>query len=185
MIRKIIVIAILMLVYAAALSACNETQPSAPELQNINLKLNWKHGTSFIGFYIAQSQGFFADEGLDVSIEELSDPSLASEIPAQILNGEFEFGIAASDLARAQIKGLELTAFGNIIKLSPAAFFVRKDSGIHTPADFAGRTVVIKSQSWQEILEGFLENAGLVIDDVEVVPGGYDLTPFYEGDVEI
>lgn len=176
---------IIVVIATISLSGCTNPENDLSKLESIVLKLNWKHGTSFLGFYIAQSQGFYAQEGLDVTIEELSDPSLAKNIPLQVLNGEFEFGVAASDLARAQAEGLELSAVGNIIKLAPAAFFARKELGINTPADFAGHSVVVKSLSWQEILEEFLDYADLSLEDVEVFDGGYDMTPFFEGDVDI
>lgn len=180
-IMKLFMIAIAMV----SISSCVTTENNIIEQQTVKLKLNWKHDTNFLGFYIAQSQGFYADEGLDLIIEELSDPSLGQEIPSQVLNGEFDFGVAASDLVRAQSNGLELITIGNILKFSPSAFFTRADLNINSPADFAGHSVVVKNLSWQENLEDLLQIVGLSIDDVEVVPGGYDMSPFFDGDVDI
>lgn len=153
--------------------------------QQVMLKLNWRHSATFIGFYMAQVQGFYAEEGLEVNIEELSDPALSPNIFNQVLTGEYEFGISGPNLANAQAEGLALTEIGSIYKLNPGAFFSRKGLGIHSPADFKGRTVVVKGLGWQNILENILATANLTLDDVELIPGGFDMTPFYEGEVEI
>ena len=35
------------------------------------------------------------------------------------------------------------------------------------------------------MIAAMLDSAGLSFDDIEAVPGGYDMMPFYEGEVEV
>jgi len=73
----------------------------------------------------------------------------------------------------------------SIFQFGPEAFFARADSGIVTPADLAGRRVVVKSPGWERLLEALLAREGLTLDDVDAAEGGFDMTPFFEGDVEV
>lgn len=168
------------LIVSIMLVAC----ASPVELTPVTLKLNWEAGIDHLGFYAGISKRFYVEEGLDVTIVPLS--SEGGFVPGQVNAGEYDFGIGGlSDLRLAQADGLPLTIFGNIYKIGPGAFFARAESGIQTPADLAGRTVVVKGEAWQELLETLLATEGMTIEDVEAVPGGFDMTPFMEGEVEV
>ena len=175
---------ILVPVLAACTTSESET-PTAP-LEPVTLKLDWRHGVQFLGFYVAQSQGYYADEGFDVTIDPVLDPSETSELPARLVSGEYDFALATTNNMRQAIsENLSLTAFSAIYQFGPAALFARADTGIVTPEDLAGHSVVIKSPNWQVFVEGLLDHAGLTLADVEAVPGGFDMTPFIEGEVEV
>ena len=61
---------LLALMLGILLSGCTGlTAPAATApLEAVTMKLNWEHGVHFLGFYIAQEQGFYAGEGLIVQI---------------------------------------------------------------------------------------------------------------------
>jgi ABC-type nitrate/sulfonate/bicarbonate transport system substrate-binding protein len=151
----------------------------------ITLKLSWKHGVDFLGFYAAQSQGYYADENLNVTIEPLSDPAETNSVFERVAAGEFDFSAFGLSLVKAQARGVPVTAIANINKFSPGTFFARADTGIVTPADLAGRRVVVKGETWRGILEQVLAREGLSLADVDAVPGGFDMAPFLEGKVEV
>lgn len=186
-VRGSIVVGLALLVLVLAGCGTPTTPGPVPgaELERVTLHLNWLHGTGFLGFYVAQAQGFYAEEGLEVTIEELDDPANGPLVPERVAVGELEFAIGGQDAKRVQNAGGRLTAIGAMYQLGPAAFFARADSGIVTPADLLGRTIVLKGPAWEQLLVTILENGELTIDDVEVVPGGYDMTPFLEGEVEV
>lgn len=165
------------------LASCGVLTTPTPSVtpEPISLKLNWQHGVQFLGFYIAQRQGYYAEEGLDVTIEPRLD---TQAIPELVAAGEYDFSVGGG-IPRAQGEGTAVTAIAAIYQFGPEAFFARTDSGIVTPADLAGRRVVIKSPSWELLLEALLEHEGLTLADVEAVPGRFDMTPFIEGEVEV
>lgn len=168
------------MVLVLLLSACGvkETTP-------VSLKLYWRHGTDFVGFYAALGSGFYEEEGLDVTIDELSDPTLGREIPRQVEEGEYDFAIGGYDLQLAQNEGKPLTVFANFYKFAPGAFFARTDTGIQTPADLKGMRISIKNQTWQDILVSLLEQVDLTLDDIILVETGYDMAPFFDGEVDV
>ena len=161
------------------------TLPPTTPPEPVTLRINWQHGVQFLGFYAAQAQGYYAAEGLDVAIEPRPDAVDADKEPEWIAAGEFDFSVGSRNLLSAQAQGVPVTAIGAIFQLNPSAFFGRADSGIVTPADLAGRTVVVKGDAWRDLLRVLLEHDGLTLADVKEVPGGFDMTPFFEGEVEV
>lgn len=175
-VRKLIWRAVVVLM----LSACG-----AKELKPITLKFNWLHGTNFVGFYVAQVNGYYAEEGLDVTLIELGDVQEFETNAAQVEQREIDFGIGAFDLVNAQTNGKKLTAIANFYKFSPATFFARTDTGIQTPADLEGFSVAVKGKPWENLLIRFLDQGNLTLDDVVAVESGFDMTPFFEGEVDV
>lgn len=165
----------------SVLAGCGESDEPTP----ITLKLNWEHGVDFLGFYAAQSQGYYSEEDLAVTIEPLSDPGETNSVFDRVGAGDLDFSAAGLSLVQAQARGVPVTAIANINKFGPGTFFARADSGIVTPADLRGRRVVVKNETWRALLEQFLAQAGLSLADIEPVDGGFDMTPFLEGEVEV
>ena len=66
------------------------------------LQLKWKHQFQFAGYYAAQSQGYFAAEGLEVDIREIN----ANLTPLDtVLSGKAQFGISDSSLVLSRMQG--------------------------------------------------------------------------------
>lgn len=62
-----ITVSFIFLCWAVLLSGCSNQILEGS--QPVTLKLNWHHSVQFLGFYIAQEKGFYAQEGLEVTIE--------------------------------------------------------------------------------------------------------------------
>jgi NitT/TauT family transport system substrate-binding protein len=88
-------------------------------------------------------------------------------------------------IPQSQAQGTRVTAIASIFQFGPEVFFARVDTGITGPADLADRTVAVKGLAWQHELEELLALAGLTMDDIQPVEEGYDMTPFFEGEVEV
>lgn len=167
------------------LAGCTAAATPTPALEAVTLKLSWQDGVQFLGLYIAQERCYYADEGLNITTEPIADSSEGNTMPQRVAEGEFDFGLSGSPLILAQAQGISVTAISPILQLNPPAFFARADSGIITPADLVGRRVVVKSEGWRLMLEALLDHAGLTLADVETIDGSFDMTPFYEGEVEV
>jgi NitT/TauT family transport system substrate-binding protein len=183
-----IILVLIVGVFASVLTACtlSDTETSTSPLEPVTLKLNWHHGIQFLGFYVAQDQGYYAEEGLAVTIEPLEGAADSANLAMNLAAGEYDFATGTfSNIMQAFDEGERLVTISAVYQFNPTALFARADSGIITPKDLAGRSIVIKNPNWQAFVEGLLEHAGLTLDDVEPVPGGFDMTPFFEGEVEV
>ena len=155
------------------------------ELQSITFMAGFRPqgNLPFVAVYVADEQGFFADEGLDVSIQHSSGQDehvrllLAREI-------EFTTGTAAQALRR-NVDGNPVQAIALFGQRGDQGFVTTVESGIETPADFAGRSVGFKAGVVPAELHALLATAGLTVDDVNLQAVGFDPRIFIEGEVEI
>ncbi len=147
-------------------------------LKPVTLVLEW---TGFqpqhFGFWIAKERGWYADEGLDVTIKSSAGSAQAMQL---VTGGQAEFGnVAASSLALAAGKGdlpLRMVAlFGQKDSLSMAYF---ESSGIKTPKDLEGRKLGIVPGSLAHLLwPAFAKVNGIDPSKVQVV--NWDFRSYY------
>lgn len=168
-------------VLAILMAGCDEETPLTP----VRVKLNWEHGVDFIGFYVAQKQGFFDEERLVVTIEPLLTPRETEVVFSKVSSGEYQFSLGGIALVQAQASGLPLVAIANVNKFSPGTLFAKKESGIVTPADLADKRVAVKNPAWREVIEATLKKFDLTLDDIVQIPAGFDMQPFYDGEVDV
>ncbi len=67
--RRACIFFLLALLPVSAVAACSTAAP-APELIPVTVQLSWTHQAEFAGFYAAEQQGYFRDEGLNVTFRE-------------------------------------------------------------------------------------------------------------------
>ena len=155
------------------------------QADKVSFNLGWQHGIQFLGYYVAQAKGYYDREGLEVTLHDVSRSEDSGRIPSDVASGKYDIGTSSRSLVYAQRQGAPLTALAAIYQYGPHALFARADSGIVRLADIAGHTVVIKSSSWRILIKESLELEGLTMDDIVEVKGGFDMTPFFEGKVDV
>src|SRR5690606_29009265 len=97
----------------------------------------------FVGAYVADELGYFSDAGLAVEIRHSAGGGEHLQLLAA---GQVDVTTqdAAVLLQRRADPGLPLVSIGLIGQTGQQAFVALADSGIETPADWAGRTVGYK-----------------------------------------
>ena len=122
--------------------------------------------------YIAREQGFFADNGVNVTFKEYEAGKLAADA---LIAGDADIS-TSSDFAFVSnsLEMDDLRLLGTVSQTELIELVARKDRGISTPADLEGKKIGVTRKSSAEFSLGtFLTFNGLSVDDVEVV----DLTP--------
>lgn len=137
----------------------------------------------FVGAYVAQEKGFFADEGLAVTIEHSAGGGEHLQLLAA---GEVQVTTqdAAVLLQRRADPGLPLVSIGLIGQRGQQAFVALADSGLNSPADWAGHTVGFKGTPPPDLFALLAAN-GLTANDVELVNVGFDPRTLTEGLVDV
>lgn len=105
----------------------------------LTLQLKWVAQAQFAGYYVAAAKGFYKDAGLDVTIK----PGGPDVNPSQLIAGggaDVIIDWMPSALA-AREKGVKLVNIAQVFEKSGMELTCRKDSGIHAPADFKGKTL--------------------------------------------
>ncbi len=111
---------------------------SSNELRKVRLGVGYIPDVQFAPLYVAQSKGYYADEGLEVEIEY----GFENDFVALTAQGEREFAIASGDqviLARAQ--GLPITYVMKWYQRYPVALVAPTAKGIAQPGDLVGKKV--------------------------------------------
>jgi NitT/TauT family transport system substrate-binding protein len=146
--RLALVLALALLVAACGGGAATTTAPTAttaaPEvttgdLTPVRLQLQWVTQAQFAGYFAAVEEGFYADEGLDVSILE----GAVDIVPQQVVaSGGAEFGIAWVPKALvSREEGANLVNIAQVFQRSGTLEVSWADSGITEPADWEDKRV--------------------------------------------
>lgn len=133
---------ILLATISLLISACGAVeQANNSDITPITVQLPWTHASQFAGFYAAEQQGFYAEEGLEVAFIE-GGPSVDRLAPVVDNNAQFSLA-GGSELILGRAEGKPVRAIATIYRRSPLAFFSLEDSGITQPEDFVGKKVLV------------------------------------------
>ncbi len=148
----------------------------------LTLQLKWKHQFQFAGYYIALEKGYYAEVGLDVTIQ----PHGGIKSPtATMLAGNADYAVTSSDIVIHRALGEPVVALGAIFQHSAYGFLVREDSGIKSVEDFAGRKVMLGTGSQDAALQATLRSAGIKPADITQLPSSFDVNSLIQGETDV
>lgn len=123
----------------------------AADLQSIRLILKWDHQYQFSGYYAAQWQGYYADEGLDVSfIARPQKDGTFLNLKKEMNEGRAEFAVGGPTILKDNDDGSEFVLISSLYQRSPFSFVVMKDSPIKRLSDFTSACIE-SSQDFGEL----------------------------------
>src|SRR5918992_1435025 len=126
------------LLIALVLVACQgpSPSPSAPaDLRPVTLLLGFRPDVQFAPFYVAQQEGFYADAGLEVTIEHHPAP----DVQRLVADGQAEFGVAdATDVMIARTAGIPIRYISTLYQRFPVALIGPAGEVPADPARLAG-----------------------------------------------
>jgi NitT/TauT family transport system substrate-binding protein len=154
----------------------------AAAADKVTLQLKWVTQAQFAGYYVAQDQGFYADEGLDVEIKP-GGPDIA---PAQVLAGggaDVVLDWMPSALATRE-KGVKLVNIAQPFKSSGMMLTCRKETGITSPEDFRGKTLGVWFFGNEYPFLSWMSQLGIPTDGsaggVTVLKQGFNVDPLLQ-----
>jgi NitT/TauT family transport system substrate-binding protein len=193
----------LAIVLTLSLGACTPTLPPGPSsagasalesglstptsaLRQIRLLLSFRPDVQFAPFYLAQQAGYFADQGLEVTIEHAD----GGELIRLVADGQAEFGVAdATDVMIARTAGIPIRYFSTLYGSFPVAVIGPAGTVPADPADLAGERIGTPGQfgsSWHALM-ALLQAGGLTPDDVGIreYPQFNQVEGLLAGDVDL
>lgn len=149
------------------------SQASASE--KLTVMLDWFVNPNHGPIIVAQQQGLFKNEGLDVTIQEPADPTLP---PKMVAAGKVDMAVTYEpnfimDLA----EGLPLKRSATLIA-TPLNTILTLDNGkINSVKDLKGKTVGIAVAGTEDAMVGtMLRHSGLKLSDIKMVNVGWNLS---------
>jgi len=154
---------------AVLLVGCTTSPSPSPSvtLRPVTLLLGFRPDVQFAPFYLAQQAGYFADAGLDVSIE-FKD---GADLIRLVADGQAEFGVAdATDVMISRSAGIPVKYFSTLYDHFPVALIGPSGTVPAFPGELAGQRIGTPGQfgsSWHA-LRALLDAGGLAVDDVTI-----------------
>ena len=168
-------------------SPTTSTSPATTvPLREVRLLLSFRPDVQFAPFYLAQQEGYFADEGLDVSIEHAD----GGELIRLVAEGDADVGVAdATDVMIAKTSGIPITYVSTLFQSFPVAVIGPAGSVPHEPADLAGMRIGTPGpfgSSWHALL-ALLDAGGLTAEEVSIreYPQFNQVEGLLAGDVDL
>jgi NitT/TauT family transport system substrate-binding protein len=155
-------------------------------LTPVRLQLQWVAQSQFAGYYAAKDQGFYEEEGLDVTILE----GAVDIVPQQVVAaGEAEFGIAwVPKMLASRAEGADLVNIAQIFQRSGTLQVAWADSGITTVEDWGGKRVGTWGFGNEWEVYAALRQAGIEPDDpsqVEIVQQPFDMSLLLNREIDV
>lgn len=175
------------IVGVAMLGALGVTHTLAQDLQKVSVRLAWIAGGVDVPMFVAQSKGYFKDEGLDV---EITDGNGSTGTIQAIGSGDFQIGIAGlGALAQAQQAAGADTIIGvaGLLQKDPSSIIALETSGIKVPKDIEGKKLGIDAGGFEDsMIKAFAEATGVDLGKVEIIMigGGGERVALLKGDVD-
>ncbi len=179
--RKLVVLAAAVMVVAAGCSSGG----GGGELTKVRLQLQWFPQAQFAGYFAALDQGFYKNEGLDVTIL----PGGVDIVPATVVaGGNAEFGISwVPKMLASRESGADVQVIGQVFQRSGTLQVSWKDAGITTPEDWRGKKVGTWGFGNEAELYAAMQKVGIDptnAADVTIVPQDFTMTAFLNGEID-
>jgi NitT/TauT family transport system substrate-binding protein len=131
-------------------AGCHRAAP-ASGLIPVSFQTDWYPQPEHGGFYEALLNGYYRQEGLDVTILPGGPMNVAEQ---QVSMGSAQFAMGSSDrILEADSQGEPLVAIGATMQHDPQGILLHANSLVHSFADLDGHTIAIKpAATWFEYL---------------------------------
>jgi len=155
-------------------------QSTDHSFDSITIALKWQHQFQFAGYYAAIEQGFFAEEGLQVTLTTPNNFRFPFETVAA---GEAEYGVFASEVLLSRVEGNPFVVVASIFQHSPLVLASRADNNYIYPSSFVGKRVNSPGSA-QMVLAALFQREGINPDDIFFVREEWDLSALADGRID-
>lgn len=171
--KMIFVLAVYFLLLLNCPTLYADQQVKKPE--KLTVVLDWFVNPNHAPLIIAQQQGYFRDEGLDV---QFITPANPSDPPKWVAAGKADIAVDYQPQFMLEVaQGLPLVQVGSLISRPLNCLAVLADGPIHSIKDLKGKLIASSTGGIDSVmLKAMLEKNGLKLTDVHIVSVGYGLT---------
>lgn len=173
-------------------AACNgmpntENDITTAEADNVVFQLSWIHSVTWAGFYSAESDGYYANENLNVEMKTVFDAegNFINGID-EVVSGRAQFAIGeAGEILRAREAGKPVVAIAALYQRHPLVFLSLAEKNIIHPQDLIGKTVEVSPNS-ETMYEAFLRATGVDASQVTFVSRtDFTIDPLLNGNADV
>lgn len=157
---------------------------SAEDKFKVSMQLGWLPSNGILGEVVADKNGFFAEEGLELEITP-GGPNIDG-VAAVASGRAANLGSISSSpsLMLARSAGLPIKCIAAGYQKHPFTYFSLKKNPVNKPEDLIGKTVGTQGTA-QILLRALLAKNKIAEDQVKVVVIGGDMAPLMTGQVDV
>jgi len=137
--KKIVALLLIIGMLVVGLIGCSSqtTEKTQVPLQKVTVMLDWFPNTNHSGMYVAQDQGYYAAEGLEVNIVQPAEGGN----PQLVAAGKADFAVSyQEEVTTARSQDIPVVAVAAVIQHNTSGFASPVGKNIKTPRDFEGKT---------------------------------------------
>lgn len=160
---------------AALIGACGRSDEASRTEPRPGVAFGAYAGDSSALVYIADQQGYFREQGLDLTLRGFESGKQAADA---LLAGDVDVATSADFVFVSNVSARsDLRILASVAEVENYELVARRDRGVRTLADLQGKRVGVHRKSAAEFMLGnFLVLNGLKVEDVALV----DLTPLQQ-----
>ncbi len=172
-------LSLLLLVLGITSCATNggSSKSSSPGTRTkVSIALDWVPNTNHTGVYVAQANGWYAEQGLDVTILPYSE---GASPDVQVAAGQADFGFSFEEsVTVARAAKQPIISIASVIQQNTSALVTLKDSGLDRPAKLEGKRYAGFGAPFEEpVIASMIKcdgGASGKIDDITTDVSGFD-----------
>jgi ABC-type nitrate/sulfonate/bicarbonate transport system substrate-binding protein len=161
---------------------CFKLSANQTNSTTFTLQLKWFSQYQFAGYYAALEQGYYADEGLNIIINERN---IKSNPVDDVLTGRADFGVSDSSLIQRRLNGDPVVALAVIMQSSPLILISLAEQNITHPTDLIGKKVMYQAGFDDAVIIAMLNEVGVNKADFTFVPHNFDDEALINGRVDV
>jgi len=167
---------------AGAAAAASSIPMRAMAATPMTMQAAWINDAEFAGYFLAMDQGYYTDEGLDLTYLS-GGPDVIPE--STIIAGRADLALTTPDTTIKAIvdQGAPFKIIGAQYQKNPIGIVSLVGSGINSPADLVGKTLAVPPVNVISV-EAMLKLNDIDPGDVNIVPYAYDPTPLIKGEID-
>ena len=137
--------------------------------EKFQFRLNWTLYGEHAPFFVARDKGFYAQEGLEVEIQEGSGSTTVAQLVANATSPVAY--VDAATMMRGVGAGMPIKAVGVTLQQSPMAFIYRADAARPTKvSEIKGSRIAITAgDASLAIFTAFMGKLGMKLEDVQMI----------------
>ena len=142
----------------------------------LTVLLDWYVNPDHAPLVVARERGFFAEEGLDVTLVAPADPN---DPPKLVAAGQADIAVSYQPQLHLQVQeGLPLARIGTLVATPLNCLVVLADGPVRRIEELKGRKIGYSIAGIEEaLLAAMLKHHGLALTDVELVNVNFSLSP--------
>ena len=152
-------------------------------LEKVSLALQWLTQCQFAGYYVALDQGFYRQEGIDLTIiPGASDINPIYQVSSEVA----DFGTKwLADFLSAKEKGLPLISIAQVLQSNGLVLIAKAKSGIKTPRDFIGKRLGIWFFGNEVQFFTLMNKLDIPLDQMNIDALKWSIKPFLDDEFDV